>query len=169
MMMAFFMLALILFELSFVAALPFGFSATPLVFLVLIYLLQRHNNHSALLWLVLYGFILDYFHLSVVFPATITYLLAAAVAYFVARHMFSQHSFYGVLACASVSYLMIIFVQSLVLGLQWVSSPEFVDWGTYGSFVLWRFVMLILLLFFVYPIGKRAHLLLTHSFLKLRS
>jgi hypothetical protein len=169
MMMTLFMLALILFELSFVSALPFGLSTTPLVFLVLIYLLQRHNNHSALVWLVFYGFTLDYFHLAVVFPETITYLLAAVVAYFVARHMFSQHSFYGVLACASVSYLTILFVQSLSLLVQWIGDPLYVDWSAYGEFVFWRYVMMVSLLFFVYPIGKRAHLWLKHSFLQLRT
>jgi len=168
-MMTLFVLLLILIELSFVAALPFGFSAAPLVFLVLIYVLQRHNNHSALAWMVFYGFTLDYFHLSVAFPETLNYLFAAIVAYFVARHMFSQHSFYGVLACASVSYCTIIIAQLLGLTLQWVSNPILVHWADYFDFVFWRYVMMVVLLFFVYPFGKRIHLWLKHSFLQLRT
>jgi hypothetical protein len=77
-----------------------------------------------------------------------------------AERLFSNRSFYGVVACASLGYLTFEFVSGLLLGLSAFFQKITIHWGTFFDDAGGRFITLLLFLFFLYSFAKQIRVLL---------
>ena len=138
---------------------------TPFVFVVSVYVLQHHSVTNSIAWMILHGIILDLGGLSIYPPVTIAFLVSGIVAIFSANHLFSNRSFYGVLACATLSYgsyllteLIFLCFGRLISSTNWPLSVFFQD--------AWRStVMMILVLAVLFSFARNIRQLLEKGFL----
>ncbi len=98
-------LALSLIETSFFGSLHGLFRFTPFVLVTSVYLLQHHGVKASIFWMILHGILLDVSGASIIPFVTLAYFLTACVAYLSAERLFSNRSFYGVVACTFLSYI----------------------------------------------------------------
>lgn len=128
---------------------------TPFVLVMSVYLLQHHAMQSTASWMIIHGVILDLSGLSHVPLITIAYMFTAWVAVMSAERLFSNRSFYGVIACAGLSYLtfeistgILGFIRSLIFKQPFHGGTFFSDAGA-------RFMMLALFLVLLFSFAKQ--------------
>jgi hypothetical protein len=97
-------LIVFLIETSFISSLPSLFSAIPLVFALSVYLIQHQGISDGIAWLIGYGFLMDLMKLGDISFSIIPIFAATVVAVITSKQLFSNRSFYGVIACAISSY-----------------------------------------------------------------
>jgi len=112
-------LTVFLIETSFISSLPSIFSAIPLVFALSVYLIQYQGVSDGIAWMIGYGFLTDLMHLSDVSFSTIPILAAVIVTVISAKHLFSNRSFYGVIACAVSSYATFVLIEAFFASNDW--------------------------------------------------
>lgn len=162
------LLAAILFsviETSFFGSLHGIFRFTPFVLVTSVYLLQHHTMRPAVSWMVIHGLLLDVTGSSMVPLATLAYLATAWVATLSAERLFSNRSFYGVAACACLSYLTFE-ITSLLLQLFFAliqKQDAFI--ATFFADASARFITLFLFLILLYSFAKQIRFLLVKLFL----
>ena len=112
-------LIVFLIETSFISSLPSIFSTIPLVFALSVYLIQHQGISDGVAWMIGYGFLIDLMHLSDISFSTIPITVAVIVAVITAKHLFSNRSFYGVLACAISSYVTFVLCEVFFTSNSW--------------------------------------------------
>ncbi|MBI2475107.1 hypothetical protein HYV69_01645 [Candidatus Uhrbacteria bacterium] len=112
-------LIVFLIEISFISSLPSVFSTIPLIFALSVYLIQHQGVTDGIVWMIGYGFLIDLMHLSSTRFSTIPAIAASIVAAISAKHLFSNRSFYGVIACAVSSYLTYIIFEIFLTRAEW--------------------------------------------------
>ena len=123
----------------------YGFlSLTPFVFLVSVYLLQHHNISSAVVWMIVHGIILDITQMGSIPFLTIAYTITALVAYVSSKRIFSNRSFYGVIACTLTSFFTLVLVQMTTV---WIRS---FGQGSFFDMYLWKDTELQLILVLIF-------------------
>lgn len=152
-------------ELSFFSSLHGILRFTPFVFVVSVYVLQHHSVTSSLAWMLLHGLLLDISGLAVYPPVTVAYLIAGIIAVMSSNRLFSNRSFYGVLACALLSYGSFLAVEFSFLLIRHATSRT--TWPVSLFFAdAWRSsLVLILFLFILFSFAKRIRHLLEKGFL----
>lgn len=128
---------------------------TPFVFVVSVYLLQHHDVHAAASWMILYGILLDLSGISPVPFITLSYILTAWVAYTSAERLFSNRSFYGVIACACLSYLTFFLSSTFLLFSSALMQKKVFYFSSYFFDSNLRFVMLLLSLVLLFSFAKQ--------------
>ncbi|MBU0646155.1 hypothetical protein KJ611_01595 [Patescibacteria group bacterium] len=157
-------LGLAIIQNSFFASLPGVLPLWPLILAVGVYLLQ-HQSLTAGAWLIAAnGLFLDLFHLQMVPAETISYLLTALAAAYSAKHVFSNRSLYGVLACGSATFGVLKLSQMAILGLVWLREAEQVDWTVFSRETFWSGILLMIGLLLLFPFAVRIKKLLHKSF-----
>ncbi|OGL61783.1 hypothetical protein A3C09_00200 [Candidatus Uhrbacteria bacterium RIFCSPHIGHO2_02_FULL_47_44] len=142
-------------EASFFGSLQGVFRFTPFVLVISVYLLQHHSMKSAASWMIIHGLLLDFTGASVVPLVTVAYLITAWVALLSAERIFSNRSFYGVAACAGLSYVTFQMATGfLQLAFEFTKKQPF-HWGTYFSDAGARLLMLFLSLLVLYSFAKQ--------------
>lgn len=138
---------------------------TPFVFVVSVYVLQHHSVANSIWWMILHGIILDTSGLSVYPPVTIAFIISGIVAVFSANHLFSNRSFYGVLACALLSYGSFLLTEFTFLAFFRLISRT--DWPFSVFFQdAWRSaIMMILVLSVLFSFARNIRQLLEKGFL----
>ncbi len=159
-----FVLSLFLIETSFISSLPGIASVTPFVFASIVYLVQHQGLFSASWWLILYGVFIDVFHLGVLRFETIAVFVSAIVVWYAAKRLFSNRSYYGVIACGILGYFAIIVTEALILPLQHLFTKTDIDWGSFLSISVARLVTLVILITLIYPFAKRIRYLISQLF-----
>jgi len=150
-----FFLAALSVQIGFIASLPGFLSYAPLVFSVGVFLIQHIGSRSGVYWIVGFGLVLDALSLSA-FPAEVlSYAAAAAVAYASARYLFSNRSWYGLIACGAASVLSMGVVRAAILGTVLLRHPERVSWGAFGGSVVWNLLLTAVLLTILFLTSKR--------------
>jgi hypothetical protein len=141
-------------ELALVSSLPFPFSTVPVVIIVSVLYLQTYQTPYAVIWIMLFGLILDLLQLHILPFATLAYGLSAGCAFIMSRSLFSNRSFYGVLG-ATISVLVILSVLEFVtlFIMQLVSTP-IISVESYLSYVFWRIVTATIFLLILFPINR---------------
>lgn len=116
-----------LFEISFMSFLPSFLPLVPFVFTTTVFLFQEQREAVVLWWLPVHGFFLDYFHLGAVPLEVFWYLLSAMVAWWVTKQLFSHRSLYGMVGSVSVSYVVLLIMETgvFVLSLMFFSDASF--------------------------------------------
>lgn len=149
-----------LIETSFFASFHGILRFTPFVLVVSVYLLQHHAMRSTASWMIIHGLLLDLSGISLVPFVTLAYALVAWVAILSADRLFSNRSFYGVIACACLSYLAFVFSSGM---LEWIFSfmlKQSFHAGTFFSDAGARFVMLLVFLVLLFSFAKQIRSLL---------
>ncbi len=141
-------------ESSLITSLPEPFAFFPLVITLSVYLIQRFGLVVVAWWFVLEGFFLDFHGLSLV-PFNILAFIGGAIIVVTAfRSLFSNRSFYGVMATTITT---IIGISSIELVIYFIASffsgPSASLLGLFEFFV-WRVALAGVSLFFIYPISE---------------
>lgn len=136
-------LIFVLFEFSFIHALPFPFLAVPFVVALSIYLVQHLGSATGVYWLAGYGLWLDAAHAGNVPLETFAFSVAALASLYFSRRLFSNRSIYGVLACAVFVSATFIGAECLILVWRAAIQGTAVAWQPYVTMVLWQIGFLI--------------------------
>lgn len=151
------------FETSFLSSLPFIFSFTPFVFAFGVYLLQHQGFVDGFVWILIYGFFLQVLHLSTSPLPIMSFFIGAVIGLFSARHLFSNRSLYGVVACALTGYLMIIFTEFIIVFSSSLIGPVDPVWSSFFLSHVYRVIMLVVVIIILYLLARPIHLLLRSS------
>ena len=159
-----FFLALLTIQLSFIQALPFPFDRTPLFLLVTIYLYQYVNQTQVWWWPICYGFILDVYTLSPAPLETISYSLLALCIGLLAKHVFTNRSFYGVSGTITTSLLILTVSQSLINIIFGILRKQAMPWQVIVGINQWAVLLGCGGFFVLFPFAKRARFFLQQLF-----
>lgn len=159
-----FFLLLAVVQNSFFASLPGALPLFPLILTVGVYLLQ-HQSQSLGGWLIVAnGIFFDYWHLQNVPLETLSYSLTALAAWYMAKHVFSNRSLYGVLACGLTSLVILKVMQMGILGLLWLRETESVSWDYFYQEAFWTALLMISGLIILFPFANRIKKILQKTF-----
>lgn len=153
-------MVLSLVETSFFASFHGMIRFTPFVLVISVYLLQHHGLKSAAWWMIIHGMILDMLGIASVPFITIPFLLAAWVAFISAEHLFSNRSFYGVLACSLMSFLTYEIGLGFLQEIHSFFTKIRFHWGVYFLDAWYRLIMLLIFLIALFAFAKQIRRLL---------
>ncbi len=150
-------------QVSFIHILPFPFDRTPFLLLMTIYFYQYLNQVYVWWWLIFYGIVLDFLSLSYTPFETISYSILALVIIILAKHVFTNRSFYAVSATMVVCLLILTVSQCLSIFILHFFNGSSVEWLTIVQVNLWAGVLGCFVLFFLFPVARRIRVMF-HSF-----
>lgn len=150
----FIFLVIVLFETSFLTSLPSPLSLTPLVFGLSVYLIQHQGLLDGLYWIGGYGLFLQLFHLSPTPFPLFLFPIAGVVSYLSARHLFSNRSLYGVMACGLVGFFSLFFLELIFLFFHFNASDSPVFWTEVFREDGLRLFMLLSVIILLFLIAK---------------
>lgn len=155
-------LVLVLFETSFLTSLPSPLSLTPFVFGLSVYLIQHQGLLDGLYWIGGYGLFLQLLHLSPTPFPLLLFPIAGVVSYLSARHLFSNRSLYGVMACGLVGSLSLFFLELIFLFFHLNASDSPVLWTEVFREDGMRLFMLLSVIILFFLIAKPIRSILTY-------
>lgn len=110
--------SLFVWQMAFIKALPGGqYFYVPLV--VLVFILVSFNLENAVLWFLLYGFLLDLFSFRFFGFYTLLMMVILLIAYFLLSNVFTNRSLYVYCLLVAVSVLLYDFGNYLMFGWSW--------------------------------------------------
>jgi uncharacterized membrane protein len=110
-------------------------------------------------WIVVFGFLLQLLHISIFpFPA-LGFMIAGIVSLLSARHVFSNRSLYGIIACALTGFLALMITEFGVLLAQSLTSSVDQDWSVLFLIYGYRAALLIAVVIILYTLAKPIRLL----------
>jgi len=139
-------LLLAVLQTSFFASLPGLLAYAPLVVACGVYLRQHVQERSGTLWIAGFGVFLDILAIPSFPFETISYAVAAVVTALTAGRVFSNRSWYGLLACGASTVAALGITRAIVLSIVSLRRPELVSWDAFGETFLWSMVLLPVLL-----------------------
>ncbi|MBI4592361.1 hypothetical protein HY733_02850 [Candidatus Uhrbacteria bacterium] len=143
-------------QVSFINALPYPFDRIPLVLVVTTYLYQYRSYTTLWWWLPLYGSILDVLGISTAPFEVISYTLAAGCLTILVAHVFTNRSFYGIVATSWLCLAVLTLSEIVLLGLSQLFSDGFLPWKNLVMTNLWSGAFAAILLLFVAPFFRRS-------------
>ncbi len=152
---AIFFLIAFLFETSFFSSLPSYLALTPLVFGLSIYLIQHEGMMDGFVWMVLYGILIDLLHIAPIPFSLFAWIVAAGMSVLMARQVFSNRSFYGVLGCAFAGYVCLMLSETVILFLQSLTDKLAIDWSIFFQTVLQQSFMLLCVMIVIFAVARR--------------
>jgi len=153
-----------MFETSFLSSLPSILSLTPLILGLSIYLLQSYGLIDGFIWMCVYGIFLNTFHFSTIPFVSLAWIMAGIVASVMARHVFSNRSFYGSVACAYCGFFALVLTESLLAWSAYFVRGSFIDWSDFFFTHLLRAFLLLLVMTVLFACTRRIRNLLPHPF-----
>lgn len=143
------------FETSFLSSLPWFFPSVPFVFGLSVYLIQHEGIVDGAVWIFAFGLLFDIAQLNGLSVSTAPAIAASVAALLSARHLFSNRSFYGMIACAFCSYTVWILVDSIIIFIRLLSSPMDDFWRQYFIVHGYRLLLLVLFVGIMFVFGQR--------------
>lgn len=128
--MALFLLAFIT-ETSFFASLPSVFATVPLVFAIGVYLIQHQGRMAGLIWILSYGLLVQTLHTSTYPLPLVAYGAGGFTSLIAAKHLFSNRSLYGVVACAWVGFASFVITQACILFVAGLGESSSIPWSVF--------------------------------------
>lgn len=153
-----FFLTAFIFETSFLSSLPWIFGLIPFVFALGIYLIQHQGLSDGFFWIVAYGVLLWLLHLNASPISAFAYPLCAWVGWLSARHIFSNRSFYGVVACGIIGMIPLMIVDAGLLFFSSLSTNGNELWGGFFQYHGWRILLLMLLTLLLFRFSRITRL-----------
>jgi hypothetical protein len=133
------------------------------VFAIGVYLLQHQGLMDGFVWIVAFGFLLQLLHIGILpFPA-LGFLIAGIVSLLSARHIFSNRSLYGIVACALTGFLTLVITESSVLLARSLISSFDTDWSVLFLTDGYRAVLLVAVIVILYAFAKPIRLFINSS------
>lgn len=158
-------LALAILQTSLFSSLPSWLAYTPLVVAAGVYLVQHGGERAGAFWIAGFGLFLDILALSSFPLEAVSYAAAGVAAYVSAQHLFSNRSWYGLVACGAAAVLSLNAVRALVLGVVSLRHPERVSWLAFGDTLLWNLILVAVLLTLFFAFAKQIRGLLRAGFM----
>ena len=152
-------------QTSFFSSLPGLLAYAPLVLACGVYLRQHVQERSGALWIVGFGIFLDLLAIPSFPFETISYAAAAAVASLTAGRVFSNRSWYGLLACGASSVVALGMSRAVVLSIVSLRRPELVSWAAFGETFLWNMALLPVLLSLCFAFAGQIRSFLRTTFM----
>lgn len=151
---------LMMVESSFVHGLPTPFLYIPLVFACGLYLFQHLNSPIGVWWIFGLGVWLDFWHLGLMPFETIIYAVAALLAVWLGRSLFTNRSLYGVVGNASLTLLFIHLIHASFLFVGQLRGAPVFSWLSFLQFVLWQEFFLLLVVTILFFLANKIRSLL---------
>lgn len=142
-------------QTSFFASLPGWLAYTPLVVAAGVYLVQHGGERAGAFWVAGFGLFLDILALSSFPLEAASYAAAGIAAYVSAQHLFSNRSWYGLIACGTSAILSLNAVRAVVLAAISLQHPERVSWAAFGDTLLWNLVLVAVLLTIFFAFARQ--------------
>ncbi len=141
------MVVCILFQTSFIAALPGWLSLIPLVVALGVFGIQYFTSPAFILTLLAYGIWVDFLGIGRIDWETISWMVAGAATLLAARWLFSNRSWYGLMACGVACGFTHTVVALILMSLfSWRDDvPMHI-----AAFLIQSLQELVLLLFFLW-------------------
>ncbi|OGL95159.1 hypothetical protein A2348_02445 [Candidatus Uhrbacteria bacterium RIFOXYB12_FULL_58_10] len=158
-------LALAIIQTSFFASLPGLLAYTPLVAASGVYLVQHVGERYGAFWIASFGVFLDILSIPSFPLETFPYVTAGLAAYLSARHLFSNRSWYGLIACGAFTLLSLGLVRAFILVAISLRHPETVSWMAFWDTLLWNAVLSTVLLTAFFGFAGRIRSFLRTGFL----
>lgn len=152
-------------QTSFFASLPGLLAYAPLVVACGVYLRQHVQERSGALWIAGFGIFLDLLPIPSFPFETVSYAAAAVVATLTAGRVFSNRSWYGLLACGASSVAALGAARAVVLGIVSLRRPELVSWTAFGETFLWNMLLLPVLLSLCFAFAGQIRSFLRTTFM----
>ncbi len=154
----FLMLAIV--QTSFFSSLPGILAYAPLVIAAGIYLRQHVQEPSGAFWIVAFGLFLDMLAIPSFPLETFSYGAAAIAVSLTSQHVFSNRSWYGLIACGGSAIVAMNVTRAIILGIVALRHPERVSWPAFGETLLWNLILLFvfLVIFFAFAGQIRSFL-----------
>lgn len=149
------LLVLLTIQVSFVQSLPFPLDRVPLVLVMVIYLYQYHARTHVWWWLIAYGLLLDVLVVSFAPLEWLSYGLTAMTMVYLASHVFTNRSFYGITATALLCLLVLTVSQMSLNSLFWLWGSSTLPWIEIARTQAWSFLFAAVLLLFLVPWTQR--------------
>lgn len=141
-----FFLLLAVIQTSFFSSLPGLLAYAPIVVACGVYLRQHVQERSGALWIAGFGIFLDALAIPSFPFETVSYAVAAMVAALTSERVFSNRSWYGLLACGGSSVAALGLTRAVVLWIVSLRHPERVSWAAFGETFLWNMILLPVIL-----------------------
>ncbi len=155
-------------QTSFISSLPSIFVYTPFLLAVAIFIIQQTGNRSGLAWIIVFGVYLDLFSISVFPFETLSFLACAMSATLVSERLFSNRSWYGLIACGMTGILALSLTRSLILFFSSVwshSQPSLLEsWFVFK----WNSILLMIILTILFALTRPLRRFLTASFVLMK-
>lgn len=153
-------LTLSVIQTSFFASLPSPISYFPLVLAAGIYLRQHAQERFGTELIAGFGIFLDAVAVSEFPLETVTYGVAATVAAVTSLHVFSNRSWYGLLACGGATLVALNATRAVLLAVLSLRHPEAVSFAAYGHTLLWNGVFLLVALTLAFSFARQIRAVL---------
>ncbi len=158
-------LTLVVLQTSFFASLPGALAYTPFAFSAGVYLVQHGGQRLGAVAVAGIGLWVAALGIST-FPGEWVAAIAGGVtAHVSARNVFSNRSWYGLIACGCLALTTQAVVQSALLGLTQLRHPEAVSWPSFFHAFATTFVLNILLLTIFFAAARPIRKFLRATFL----
>lgn len=158
-------LALAILQTSFFASLPGLLAYTPLVIAAGVYLVQHGGERAGAFWIAGFGLFLDILSLASFPLETASYAAAGIAAYVSAQHLFSNRSWYGLIACGTSAVLSLNAVRAAILAAVALRHPERVSWAAFGDTLLWNLILVAMLLTVFFAFAKQIRTFMRVGFM----
>jgi rod shape-determining protein MreD len=152
-------------QTSFFSSLPGLLAYAPLVLACGVYLRQHVQERSGVLWIAGFGMFLDLLAIPSFPFESVSYAAAAVIATLTAGHVFSNRSWYGLLACGASSMAALGLTRAVVLGIVSLRHPERVSWAAFGETFFWNMVLLPILLSLCFAFAGQIRSFLRTTFM----
>lgn len=154
-----FFLFIFVLETSFISSLPSVFAMIPLVFGVGVYTFQHQGLIDGFVWIIAYGLLLQVSGMSASLLPFVTYTCVAFIAYVSARHLYSNRSLYGVMACGLTAYVTLVILEAFFYWVQSLKTDQnlFTD---FFSFHGWKLATLLMTIMILFTLAKPIRILI---------
>jgi hypothetical protein len=112
-----------------------------------------------------YGVLLDLFHFSLIPFVSLAWIVAGGVALLMARHVFSNRSFYGAAACALSSYVAFLLVESLIAFMGFLLEKITFDWINFFHMHVQQAALLLIVMTVLFACTRRVRKFLPDPYL----
>lgn len=150
-------LCLIIFELSFVSALPGGLNNISLILVVLVFVIGMTSLNTSLSWAILVGFILDIFSFSMFGVHLVSLFLVVLIINLLLTNFFTNRSLYTFLVLTFFATILYEFFSNFLIYLFSLFGgkylPVFITKDFWQGELIQLFLNLLIVLIIFYSLG----------------
>lgn len=148
-------LSLAILQTSLIASLPGLFAYTPIVLAAGVFLSQQAGLVVGAVWISSFGVFTDLFAVPSFPFETAAYIMAGLSTHALAQNLFSNRSWYGLMACGTMVLASLYAVRAVTIGIISLRTPDQVSWDAFGVSFAWNAILLLFLLSICFAFARR--------------